>query len=72
MAPERKAFEQAGKALGFGLRNLFALMDPMPIAIVGIGATAFDLTRHLSKMLSEHLQRLQSYPQLFVLIMMKR
>lgn len=42
---ERKAFQRAGKALGFGLRNLFALMDPMPIAMVGAGATAFDLTK---------------------------
>lgn len=42
---ERTAFERAGKALGFGLRNLFALMDPMPIAMVGVGATAFDLTQ---------------------------
>lgn len=42
---ERQAYERAGKALGFGLRNLFALMDPMPIAMVGAGATAFDLTK---------------------------
>lgn len=42
--PERQAFQLAGQALGFGLRNLFALMDPMPIALVGSGAAAFDIT----------------------------
>lgn len=42
--PERDAFQRAGQAIGFGLRNLFALVDPMPIALVGSGAAAFDIT----------------------------
>lgn len=42
--PERQAFQLAGQAIGFGLRNLFVLMDPMPIALVGSGAAAFDIT----------------------------
>jgi predicted NBD/HSP70 family sugar kinase len=41
--PEREAFRIAGEAIGFGLGNLFALIDPAPVAIVGHGATAFDL-----------------------------
>jgi predicted NBD/HSP70 family sugar kinase len=41
--PEREAFRKAGEALGFGLGSLFALIDPAPVAVVGIGATAFDL-----------------------------
>lgn len=41
--PEREAFRKAGEALGFGLGNLFALIDPAPVAVVGIGAAAFDL-----------------------------
>ncbi|HEY4192702.1 MAG TPA: ROK family protein, partial [Mesorhizobium sp.] len=40
---EREAFRKAGEALGFGLGSLFALIDPAPVAMVGIGATAFDL-----------------------------
>jgi predicted NBD/HSP70 family sugar kinase len=41
--PEREAFRKAGEALGFGLGSLFALIDPAPVSMVGIGATAFDL-----------------------------
>ncbi len=41
--PERKAYAKAGEAVGFGLGSLFALIDPAPVAIVGIGARAFDL-----------------------------
>jgi len=41
--PEREAFRVAGEALGFGLGSLFALIDPAPVAVVGIGAAAFDL-----------------------------
>lgn len=40
---ERDAFRKAGRAIGFGLGNLFALIDPAPVAIVGQGASAFDL-----------------------------
>ncbi|MDH6234177.1 putative NBD/HSP70 family sugar kinase [Mesorhizobium soli] len=41
--PEREAFRVAGEAIGFGLGSLFALIDPAPVAVVGIGAAAFDL-----------------------------
>lgn len=41
--PERDAFRRAGEALGYGLGSLFALIDPAPVAFVGVGATAFDL-----------------------------
>lgn len=40
---ERDAFMQAGRAIGFGLRNLFTLLDPVPVALVGPGADVFDL-----------------------------
>lgn len=41
--PERDAFRKAGRAIGYGLGSLFALIDPAPVAIVGHGALAFDL-----------------------------
>jgi predicted NBD/HSP70 family sugar kinase len=41
--PERRAFARAGEALGYGLGSLFALIDPAPVALVGIGTRAFDL-----------------------------
>jgi predicted NBD/HSP70 family sugar kinase len=41
--PARQAFREAGQAIGFGLGNLFALIDPAPVAIVGQGAAAFDI-----------------------------
>ncbi|MBD0414289.1 ROK family protein [Oryzicola mucosus] len=41
--PERAAFRTAGEAIGYGLGNLFALIDAAPIALVGVGASAFDL-----------------------------
>ncbi|MGB3831355.1 MAG: sugar kinase, partial [Mesorhizobium sp.] len=41
--PEREAYRKAGEALGFGLGNLFALIDPAPVTMVGVGARAFDL-----------------------------
>jgi predicted NBD/HSP70 family sugar kinase len=41
--PERRAFAKAGEAIGFGLGSLFALIDPAPVAFVGVGATAFDI-----------------------------
>ncbi|TKT75327.1 ROK family protein [Aquamicrobium sp. LC103] len=40
---ERDAFHKAGEAIGFGLGSLFALIDPAPVAIVGLGASAFDI-----------------------------
>lgn len=39
----RAAFEKAGTAIGHGLRSLFALIDPVPIAFIGAGTRAFDL-----------------------------
>lgn len=41
--PERKAFEQAGAAIGLGLTNLFALFDPFPVVLVGTSSAAFKL-----------------------------
>ncbi|MGH6860634.1 MAG: sugar kinase, partial [Phyllobacterium sp.] len=40
---ERAAFRQAGQAIGSGLRSLFSLIDPVPVALVGPGAGVFDL-----------------------------
>lgn len=40
---EREAFQKAGEAIGFGLGSLFALFDPAPVAIVGLGTSAFDV-----------------------------
>jgi predicted NBD/HSP70 family sugar kinase len=36
-----EALDIAGAALGTGLANLFALTDPLPVALVGAGAKAF-------------------------------
>lgn len=41
--PERAAYRKAGEALGYGLGSLFALIDPAPVAMVGVSAAAFDL-----------------------------
>ncbi len=41
--PERAAFAKAGQAIGSGLRSLFSLIDPVPVALVGPGAGVFDL-----------------------------
>lgn len=41
--PERQAYRKAGEALGYGLGSLFALIDPAPVAMVGVSAAAFDL-----------------------------
>lgn len=41
--PEREAYRRAGEALGFSLGSLFALIDPAPVAMVGVSAAAFDL-----------------------------
>ncbi len=40
-ADARSAIELAGAALGTGLANLFALTDPLPVALVGAGTKAF-------------------------------
>lgn len=41
--PEREAFRAAGEAIGYGLGSLFALIDPAPVALVGLQASAYDL-----------------------------
>jgi predicted NBD/HSP70 family sugar kinase len=41
--PERAAFSAAGEAIGYGLGSLFAIIDPAPVALVGLGSTAFDI-----------------------------
>lgn len=43
-ANARAAFAEAGRALGLGLGNLFALTDALDVSIVGPGGDAFDLT----------------------------
>lgn len=42
---ERQAYKQAAAALGHGLANLFALIDPVPVAFVGSGTAAFDIMK---------------------------
>ncbi|NQW00270.1 MAG: ROK family transcriptional regulator [Rhodospirillales bacterium] len=39
----RIAIETAGDAIGTGLANIYALVDPFPIIMVGSGVVAFDL-----------------------------
>ena len=39
----RAAFEEAGKAIGYGLGRLFTIIDPLPIIFTGAGAHAIDL-----------------------------
>jgi predicted NBD/HSP70 family sugar kinase len=41
--PERRAFKIAARALGVGLRNIFALIDPAPVALVGFGGAGEKL-----------------------------
>ncbi len=41
--PERQAFKTAARALGVGLRNVFALIDPAPVALVGFGGAGEQL-----------------------------
>ena len=41
--PERAAYRAAGLAIGSGLKSMFALFDPFPVAFAGSGAAAFDL-----------------------------
>ncbi len=42
-ATARSAIEAAGKALGTGLASVFALLDPVPVALVGKGVAAFSM-----------------------------
>jgi predicted NBD/HSP70 family sugar kinase len=63
-------FEQAGRALGFGLSNLIALISPSLILVSGSGVRAYEylepsMRRSLSDALVETLlanTRIQSYP----------
>lgn len=41
--PERRAFREAGKAIGTGLSNLFTMFDPIPLVFTGPGVAALDL-----------------------------
>lgn len=41
---ERRAYREAAEAIGTGLAGLFALTDPVPLAFVGSGTAAFDIT----------------------------
>ena len=41
--PERRAFREAGKALGTGLSNLFTIFDPIPLVFAGPGSSFLDL-----------------------------
>ncbi len=41
--PAREAFRAAGRAIGYGLGSLFALVDPVPVMVVGSGTAAFDI-----------------------------
>ncbi len=51
-----QAFTIAGRAIGEGLVNLFTLLDPMPVALVGHSDCAFDLMRGgMHAILAEHL-----------------
>lgn len=43
---EQQAFEQAGKAIGFGLATVFTLLDPLPVALVGHNTDAVNLMRN--------------------------
>jgi len=38
-----RAFAQAGRAIGQGLANVFTLLDPMPVALIGRSTEGFDL-----------------------------
>jgi predicted NBD/HSP70 family sugar kinase len=41
--PERRAFQEAGKAIGTGLSNLFTMFDALPLVFAGPGVAALDL-----------------------------
>lgn len=41
--PERRAYRMAGEAIGTGLRSLFSMLDPFPVAFAGSGVLAFEL-----------------------------
>jgi len=39
---ERRAFREAGKAIGTGLSNVFSLFDPIPLVFTGPGVAAME------------------------------
>jgi predicted NBD/HSP70 family sugar kinase len=41
--PERRAFREAGKAIGTGLSNFFTMFDAIPLVFTGPGVAALDL-----------------------------
>lgn len=43
--PERAAFEEAGRAIGTGLSNLFSMFDPIPLVFAGPGVQFMDLMK---------------------------
>ncbi len=43
--PEREAFEEAGRAIGTGLSNLFSMFDPIPLVFAGPGVQFMDLMK---------------------------
>lgn len=52
----RQAFETAGMAIGEGLANVFTLLDPIPVALVGCNENAFALMQPgICKVLDAHL-----------------
>ncbi len=62
--PERRAYKQAAAAIGHGLANLFALIDPVPVAFVGSGTAAFDIMEPDIKAVIRH-SNAGSYDDLF-------
>jgi len=61
-----KAFEMAGKAVGFGLATVFTLLDPLPVALVGHKDEAVTLMKAtIENELNAHLRGAnQSVPAL--------
>ncbi|MFK7854240.1 MAG: ROK family protein [Granulosicoccus sp.] len=52
-----QAFTIAGAAVGEGLANLFTLLDPMPVALVGRSQQGFELMRSgINKIISQSLR----------------
>lgn len=56
----REAIEAAGRALGVGLANLFALIDPVPIALVGNGTVAYEFLEEPMRQLLSHVIQVET------------
>lgn len=53
-----QAFTIAGAAIGDGLKSLFTLLDPLPVALVGCSEASFNLMRGgIESMLRQHPRR---------------